>query len=86
MLREGIEAAISRQPDMVMVGEAVNGRDAIEIFRKTLPDVTLMDLQMPEMNGVDAISTIRADFPGARISGESAGTAASRSNPAASAL
>jgi DNA-binding NarL/FixJ family response regulator len=67
MLREGIAAAIARQPDMVLVGEAVNGREAIETFRKTRPDVTLMDLQMPEMNGVEAISAIRADFPAARI-------------------
>jgi DNA-binding NarL/FixJ family response regulator len=67
MLREGIASAIGRQPDMVLVGEAVNGRDAIDAFRRTRPDVTLMDLQMPEMNGVEAISAIRAEFPGARI-------------------
>ena len=67
MLREGIAAAIARQPDMVLVGEAVNGREAIEAFRTTLPDVTLMDLQMPVMNGVEAISAIRAEFSGARI-------------------
>ena len=67
MLREGIAAAIARQSDMILVGEAVNGREAIEAFRKTRPDVTLMDLQMPEMNGVEAISAIRADFPAARI-------------------
>ena len=67
MLREGIAAAIARQTDMTLVGEAVNGREAIEIFRRTLPDITLMDLQMPEMNGVEAIAAIRAEFPGARI-------------------
>lgn len=67
MLREGIAAAIARQSDMVLVGEAVNGREAIEAFRKTRPDVTLMDLQMPDMNGVEAISAIRANFPSARI-------------------
>jgi DNA-binding NarL/FixJ family response regulator len=67
MLREGIAAAIARQPDMILVGEAVNGREAIEMFRKMRPDVTLMDLQMPEMNGVDAISAIRAEYPAARI-------------------
>jgi DNA-binding NarL/FixJ family response regulator len=67
MLREGIAAAIARQPDMILVGEAVNGREAIEAFRSTRPDVTLMDLQMPEMNGVEAISAIRAEFPAARI-------------------
>jgi two-component system, NarL family, response regulator len=67
MLREGIAAALARQADMVLVAEAVNGREAIEAFRSALPDVTLMDLQMPEMNGVEAISAIRAEFPGARI-------------------
>ena len=67
MLREGIAAAIARQPDMSIVGEATNGREAIETFRTTRPDVTLMDLQMPEMNGVEAITAIRADFPAARI-------------------
>jgi DNA-binding NarL/FixJ family response regulator len=67
MLREGIAAAVARQTDMVLVGEAVNGREAIEVFRTARPDVTLMDLQMPEMDGVDAILSIRADFPAARI-------------------
>lgn len=67
MLREGIAAAIARQPDMILVGEAVNGREAVEAFRKTRPDVTLMDLQMPEMNGVEAISAIRSEFASARI-------------------
>jgi DNA-binding NarL/FixJ family response regulator len=54
-------------PRPAKVGEAVNGREAIEAFRTTRPDVTLMDLQMPEMDGVDAILSIRADFPVARI-------------------
>jgi DNA-binding NarL/FixJ family response regulator len=67
MLREGIAAAIARQTDMVLVGEAVNGREAIEVFRTARPDVTLMDLQMPETDGVDAILSIRADFPAARF-------------------
>jgi len=67
MLREGIAAAIARQSDMILVGEAVNGLEAIQAFRTTRPDVTLMDLRMPEMNGVEAISAIRADFPSARI-------------------
>jgi DNA-binding NarL/FixJ family response regulator len=67
MLREGIAAAIARQPDMVLVGEAVDGRAALEAFRTTRPDITLMDLQMPDMNGVEAIAAIRAEFPAARI-------------------
>jgi len=67
MLREGIAAAIARQPDMMLVGEATNGREAIDAFRATHPDVTLMDLQMPVMNGVEAITAIRAEFPSARI-------------------
>lgn len=67
MLREGIAAAIAQQADMILVGEAVNGREGIDAFRSTHPDVTLMDLQMPEMNGVEAITAIRAEFPAARI-------------------
>lgn len=67
MLREGIAAAIGRQPDMELVGEAVNGREAVEAVRAARPDVTLMDLQMPEMNGVEAIAAIRAEFPAAKI-------------------
>jgi len=67
MLREGIAAAIARQSDMILVGEAVNGREAIESFRTTRPDVTLMDLQMPDLDGVEAITAIRAEYPAARI-------------------
>jgi two-component system, NarL family, response regulator len=67
MLREGIAAAIARQSDMVLVGEAVNGREAIEAFRSFRPDVTLMDLQMPEVNGCEAITAIREEFPAAKI-------------------
>lgn len=67
MLREGIAAVVARQPDMVVVGEAANGKDALEAFRATIPDVTLMDLQMPELGGVEAITMIRAEFSGARI-------------------
>ena len=52
---------------MVLVGEAANGREAIEQFRRHHPDVTLMDLQMPEMNGLDALTAIRTEFPHARI-------------------
>lgn len=67
MLREGVAAVIEAQPDMVLVAEATNGRDAIETFRAHRPDVTLMDLQMPDMNGIDAINAIRSEFPNARI-------------------
>ena len=67
MLRKGIAAAIARQPDMTVVGEAATGREAIDAFRTLRPDVTLMDLQMPDMNGVEAIAAIRAEFPGARM-------------------
>jgi DNA-binding NarL/FixJ family response regulator len=67
LLREGVTALLASQPDMTLVGEASNGREAIEQFRKHRPDVTLMDLQMPEVNGVDAMIAICAEFPAARI-------------------
>jgi DNA-binding NarL/FixJ family response regulator len=67
LLRAGIEALVSSQADMVVVAECANGRDAIQQFRKHRPDVTLMDLQMPEMSGTDAIIAIRDEFPDARI-------------------
>ena len=67
MLREGIAAVLANEQDMVVVGEAANGREAIEQFRAHRPDVTLMDVQMPEINGIDAIVKIRDEFPDARI-------------------
>jgi DNA-binding NarL/FixJ family response regulator len=67
MLREGLASVIEAQSDMVLVGEAATGREAIESFRTLRPDVTLMDLQMPDMNGIDAINAIRGEFPEARI-------------------
>jgi DNA-binding NarL/FixJ family response regulator len=67
LLREGIAAVLEAEPDMVLVAEASNGRDAIEQFRTHHPDVTLMDIQMPGMNGIDTIIAIREDFPDARI-------------------
>jgi DNA-binding NarL/FixJ family response regulator len=67
LLREGISGLVAGQSDMKLVGEASNGREAIQQFRKHRPDVTLMDMQMPEMNGVDAIIAIRNEFPEARI-------------------
>jgi len=67
IVREGIAAIIQGEKDMVVVGEASNGREAIEMFRSKRPDVTLMDLQMPGLNGIDAIATIRQEHPHARI-------------------
>jgi DNA-binding NarL/FixJ family response regulator len=67
LLREGIAALIGHQTDMQLVAEASNGREALELFRKHRPDITLMDLQMPEMSGIDAMSSIRGEFPDARI-------------------
>src|ERR687894_1160680 len=67
VLREGIAAVLACETDMVLVAEAGNGREAVEQFRTHRPDVTLMDLQMPVMNGTEAILAIRKEFPGARI-------------------
>jgi len=67
MLREGIAAVLQGEPDMVLVAEASNGHEALEQFRTHRPDITLMDLQMPGMNGIDAIVAIRENYPGARI-------------------
>ncbi|HYV13005.1 MAG TPA: response regulator transcription factor [Pyrinomonadaceae bacterium] len=67
MLREGIAAVLASEEDMILVAEASNGREAIEQFRTHHPDVTLMDVQMPEVNGIDAIVKIREEFPDARI-------------------
>ena len=67
MLREGIAAVLASEPDMALIAEASNGREAVELFRTHHPDVTLMDVQMPEVNGIDAILKIREEFPDARI-------------------
>ena len=67
MLREGIAAVLASEQDMILVAEASNGREAVEQFRTHHPDVTLMDVQMPEVNGIDAIVKIREEFPAARI-------------------
>ena len=67
ILLQGIAGLIADESDMTLVAEAANGREAIQQFRAHRPDVTLMDLQMPEMNGLDAMLAIRGEFPEARI-------------------
>jgi DNA-binding NarL/FixJ family response regulator len=67
LLREGIAALVNAEFDMKLVAEACNGQEAIEKFRSNRPDVTLMDLQMPALNGIEAIIGIRTEFPNARI-------------------
>jgi DNA-binding NarL/FixJ family response regulator len=67
LLRNGVVGLIADQPDMKLVAEASNGLEAIQQFRIHRPDITLMDLQMPDMNGIDAIIAIRGEFPEARI-------------------
>ena len=66
-MREGIAAGLASEKDMILVAEASNGNEAIEQFRAHLPDITLMDLQMPQMSGAEAILAIRKEFPEARI-------------------
>jgi CheY-like chemotaxis protein len=67
VVRQGIAGLLGVQPDMVLVGEASNGREAIQQFRMQHPHITLMDLQMPEMNGIDALIAIRNEFPDAKV-------------------
>jgi DNA-binding NarL/FixJ family response regulator len=67
LLRKGIAALVNGEPDLKLVAEASNGNEAIDAFRSHRPDVTLMDLQMPEVDGIDAIDRIRREFPEARI-------------------
>ena len=67
ILREGIASLFENHTDMELVAEASNGREALEQFRRHRPDITLMDLQMPEMSGIDVMSAIRREFPDARI-------------------
>ena len=67
LLREGIGAIINSQDDMLLIAQAASGAEAIQLYREHRPDVTLMDLQMPEMNGLDAVIAIRGEFPEAKI-------------------
>lgn len=67
LLRKGIAALVNVEPDMKLVAEASNGLEAIELFKLHRPDVTIMDIQMPGMNGIETIGRIQAEFPGARI-------------------
>jgi DNA-binding NarL/FixJ family response regulator len=67
LVRQGIAGLVAVEPDMCVVAEAANGREAIQQFRAHHPDITLMDLQMPEMSGFDATIAIRGEFPEARV-------------------
>ncbi|GLQ45908.1 DNA-binding response regulator [Dyella lipolytica] len=67
VMRDGLRAVIEQEPDMEVVGEAADGREAIEQFQKLLPDIMLIDLQMPDVDGLQAITTIRSEFPDAII-------------------
>ena len=67
MVREGVSASVSSQPDMEIVGEAASAEEALATFPSIRPDITLMDLRLPEMSGVDAIARLHHSYPGARI-------------------
>jgi len=67
LLRKGIATLVNAEPDMKLIAEASNGQEAVDSFRLHRPDVTLMDIQMPGFNGIEAISRIQSEFPGARI-------------------
>jgi DNA-binding NarL/FixJ family response regulator len=67
LLRQGIASLVNAEPDMELIAQAATGREAIEQFRRHRPDVTLMDLQMPNMGGIEAMIGIRSEFPNARI-------------------
>jgi DNA-binding NarL/FixJ family response regulator len=67
LVREGIAAIVAGREDMTLVAEASNGREAIELFRKHRPDVSLIDLRLPDMSGVEVVAAIRLEFPSARL-------------------
>jgi DNA-binding NarL/FixJ family response regulator len=67
LLREGIAMIIKKQPDMALVAQASNGTEAIQFYREHRPDVTLMDLRLPDLSGIDAMIAIREEFPEARV-------------------
>jgi DNA-binding NarL/FixJ family response regulator len=67
LMREGITAVIGNEPDMLVVGEASNGQEALQAFRLHRPDITLMDLRLPDISGIDVLVTIRAEFADARV-------------------
>jgi DNA-binding NarL/FixJ family response regulator len=67
LLREGLAAVINNEPDMQVIAQAANAKDAVEQYRKHHPDVTLMDLRLPDQSGIDTLAAIRADFPDARV-------------------
>ncbi len=67
LFREGLAAVIENQDDMTLVATASNGREAVQLFQKHRPDITLMDLRLPELNGIDAMIAIRLEFPEARV-------------------
>ena len=67
LIRQGISGLVATQTDMSLIGEAENGREAVQQFQRLRPDITLMDLQMPEMNGLDAMIAIRRESPDARV-------------------
>jgi DNA-binding NarL/FixJ family response regulator len=67
LMREGITAVIANEPDMLVVGEASNGQEALQAFRLHRPDITLMDLRLPDISGIDVLVTIRAEFADARV-------------------
>jgi DNA-binding NarL/FixJ family response regulator len=67
LLRQGIGALVDAQPDMVLVGQAATGQEGVEQFRAQRPDVTLLDLRLPDMSGVETLLAIRAEFPEARV-------------------